>query len=291
MTPPRRLLAAALLTAAAAVPALPTSAAEPAKRAFGAAMGPATGAPAAFGEYAAGCLSGAVRLPDTGPGWQAMRLSRNRSWGHPDLIAFVRRLSAAAMAQGWAGLLIGDIGQPRGGPMSSGHRSHQLGLDVDVWMRPAERVDYSPEERETLSSTSVVAADRRSVNGGWTQGHVRVLRAAAEDPAVERIFVNAAIKRRLCDSADPQDRAWLRKLRPWWGHDSHFHVRLACPADSAGCVDQAPPPAGDGCDETLDWWFTDEALNPPPPDPAAPPRPELTLADLPAACSAVLEAQ
>ena len=264
--------------------------AEPAKRAFGAATAPTSGPAAAHGGYSAGCMAGAVELPESGPGWQAMRLSRNRNWGHPELVAFVERLSRAAQGEGWAGLLVGDISQPRGGPMTSGHKSHQIGLDADIWMRPAERLDLSREAREALSSDSVVASDRLRVNGAWTEGHARILRAAASDPAVARIFVNAAIKRELCRAASENDREWMRKIRPWWKHDSHFHVRLACPVGEAGCVDQAPPPPGDGCDETLEWWFSDEALNPPPPDPDAPPPRDLTLSDLPPACRAVLEA-
>ncbi len=264
---------------------------EPAKIAFGAASGPSTGESMAHGGYASGCIAGAMQLPETGSGWQAVRLSRNRNWGHPELIAVIERLSRAAQAEGWPGLLVGDLSQPRGGPMTSGHRSHQIGLDADIWMRPAKDLSLSRQAREGMKTYSVVAPNRRDVNKYWTGAHARVIQSAATDPAVARIFVNAAIKRQLCETAPSGDRAWLRKIRPWWKHDSHFHVRLSCPAGSVGCVDQAPPPAGDGCDETLAWWFSDEALNPAPPDPNAPPRRELTLANLPPACRAVLEAE
>ena len=256
---------------------------------FGAADAPTTGRAVAHGGYAAGCLEGARRLPETGPGWQAMRLSRNRNWGHPEAIAFIERLSGAAQRAGWAGLYVGDISQPRGGPMTSGHRSHQTGLDADIWLRPPRRLNLTVAEREAIGSPSVVTASRLVVNSAWTDAHAQVLEAAARDSAVARIFVNAAIKRRLCETRDEDDAAWLRKVRPWWGHDSHFHVRLHCP-DGGGCVEQDPPPAGDGCDATLAWWFTDEALNPPPPDPLVKPR-ALTLADLPGACRAVVEAK
>lgn len=263
--------------------------AQPAKFAFGKARTPAAGMAGAFGRYAAGCLSGAVRLPETGSGWQAMRLSRNRNWGHPSVIFFIKRLSRAARKAGWAGLYVGDISQPRGGPMTSGHRSHQIGLDVDIWLRPPDSLTLSRAEREKISSTSVVAGNRLRVNGRWTDSHSRVLEAAARDVSVARIFVNAAIKRRLCKSRTTDDAVWLRKVRPWWGHKSHFHVRLRCPAGRA-CVEQAPLPKGAGCDRTLAWWFTREALYPPPPDPRDR-RPELTLADLPSACRKVLKAR
>ena len=205
--------------------------AQPAKYAFGAARAPAGGAAAAFGRYAAGCLSGAVQLPESGPDWQAMRLSRNRNWGHPSVILFIKRLSRAARKAGWAGLYVGDISQPRGGPMTSGHSSHQIGLDVDIWLRAPDRLTLSRSERERISSTSVVARNRLRVNGRWTESHSRVLEAAALDDSVARIFVNAAIKRRLCKTRTKDDAVWLRKVRPWWGHTSHFHVPAALPGE------------------------------------------------------------
>ena len=266
------------------------AAAQPARALFGAASQPARAAPAAIGGYAAGCLAGAAPLAESGPGWQAMRLSRNRAWGHPEAIAFVARLGAQAQELGWPRLLIGDISQPRGGPMSSGHASHQIGLDIDIWLtRPGPR-PYSRAARETLSAVNQVAADRRGVAGTFTPGHAALLRAAAQDATVARIFVNAAIKAALCDAAPRGDRAWLRKVRPWWGHDHHFHVRLACPDGAGECVAQPPPPPGDGCDATLDWWFSAEALNPPKPGKPAKPKPPLALGDLPPACAAVLAA-
>lgn len=266
-------------------------AAEPAKYLFGAKRQPAAALdPSAHGEYARGCLAGGVELPETGPGWQAMRLSRNRNWGHPSVISFIERFSAEVQQIGWPRLYIGDISQPRGGPMRSGHRSHQLGLDVDIWLRrPSEKL-LSRRQREKIGSPRVVTRNRRSVNKHWTPSHHEVLREAARDAAVARIFVNAAIKQEMCN-AEPAgpDRAWLRKIRPWWGHDAHFHVRLNCPFDSPGCVAQAPIPPGDGCDETLAWWFSQEALNPKPRPGEKPKRRRtLTLADLPQACTTVL---
>ena len=262
---------------------------EPAKYVFSAVDAPTNAAPASLGGYAAGCLAGAVRLAETGPAWQAMRLSRNRNWGHPEMIAFIERLSRAGQAAGWPGLYVGDISHPRGGPMVSSHRSHQIGLDADIWLRPPGSLKLSVAEREKISSPSMVAANRLTVNGNWTGVHSEILEAAARDGAVARIFVNAAIKRRLCKDGGEDDSEWLRKVRPWWGHDSHFHVRLHCP-EAGACIDQEAPPEGDGCDAELDWWFTDEALYPPPRDPEDIP-PELMLADLPAACQAVLDAE
>ena len=262
---------------------------EPAKQLFGAERRPTARGPAPYGGYAKGCIDGAVELPETGPTWQAMRLSRNRNWGHPEAIDYIQRLSRKAAAQpGWNGLYIGDISQPRGGPMLTGHASHQIGLDIDIWMLPATNLALSREARESISSISLRRANGAYVNDSWTRQHHEILKAAASDPDVARIFVFPGAKVRMCRD-ETGDRAYLRKIRPWYGHHYHFHVRLNCPAGARGCVDQAAPPPGDGCAEAEEW--VQNILNPPPPDPNAPPprpRRELVLADLPQQCAQVL---
>jgi penicillin-insensitive murein endopeptidase len=269
-------------------------AATPAKQLFGAKATGSQQAPASHGSYAKGCVAGAVQLPETGPTWQAMRLSRNRNWGHPETISFIEKLSRFAAKQpGWDGLYIGDISQPRGGPMTSGHRSHQVGLDIDIWMRPADKLNFSRAQREKISSISMRRSKGAYVNGDWTRAHHEIIKAAASDKRVARIFVFPGAKVQMCKTAKG-DRRWLRKIRPWWGHHYHFHVRLACPKGARGCVDQAAPPRGDGCDDAQKW--VNDILKPPPPQPADPnapkpkPRRDYTLADLPQQCAAVLQA-
>jgi len=261
-----------------------------AKQLFGAQPHGSEHAPAAYGSYAKGCLAGAVALPESGPTWQAMRLSRNRNWGHPETIDMVQKLSRVAAQQpGWSGLYVGDISQPRGGPMLSGHRSHQMGLDADIWLRPADDLTLSRTARENISSISMRRANGAYTNGNWTRAHHEVVKAAAQDPRTARIFIFPGAKVQMCRD-ETGDRAWLRKVRPWWGHHYHFHVRLNCPENARGCVEQAAPPPGDGCAEA-DAWVRN-ILNPPPPDPDAPaprPRRELTMADLPRQCVAVLQ--
>src|SRR5437763_670085 len=88
-----------------------------AKVLFGREAAPTAGPAQAIGAYERGCLSGAVSLPGDGPNWQVMRPSRNRAWGHPVLIAFLERIAQKLPEVGWPGLLVGDIAQPRGGPM------------------------------------------------------------------------------------------------------------------------------------------------------------------------------
>lgn len=270
-----------------------------ANRLFGAKDAPSAQDPMPVGSYARGCAAGLVELPETGPSWQAMRLSRHRNFGHPVMIDYIRDLSAAAQQIGWAGLYIGDISQPRGGPMTSGHASHQIGLDADIWMLPPKRLNLSVQEREEISSVAVRSADQRSVTRNWTARHAALLRAAASDKRVDRIFVAAAVKNEMCKTATSADTAWLQKIRPIAGHDTHFHVRLKCPKGARLCETQKPTVAdlsngGTGCDETLMWWVTDY-LDPPKATgkPAKPaprekrPR-EFTMADLPKQCRAVL---
>lgn len=261
-----------------------------AKKLFGAKTGPSSQTPAAYGSYSNGCLAGGVRLPENGPTWQAMRLSRNRNWGHPELIDMLKKLSAFAATQpGWAGLYIGDLSQPRGGPMLTGHRSHQIGIDADIWMLPPKRLNLTVAERENISSISMRRAKGAYVNEKWTKQHQNILKAAAKDPRTTRIFVFPGAKVKMCED-EKGDRSYLRKIRPWYGHHYHFHIRLKCPKGSRACKNQAPPPPGDGCAEARQWQRN--ILNPPPPDPNAPkpkPRKELVLADLPKQCMAVLD--
>ena len=241
-------------------------------------------------------------MPETGPTWQAMRLSRNRNWGHPEMIDFIKKLSVKASKLGWAGLYIGDISQPRGGPMTSGHASHQNGLDADIWMLPAMRLNLSKSRRESISSISVRTDDQKKVNKNWTPTHMAIMKAAAEDPRVDRIFVAAAVKIEMCRTAG-KDRKWLAKVRPLYGHNYHFHVRLKCPSGSPHCQRQTPVSKisrGDGCDKSLEWWVTDY-LAPPPPKKKTKikkntkPKPrrarEMIMADLPRQCRGVLTSE
>ena len=202
----------------------------PAKTLFGQVTKPSDADPTPVGSYAKGCLAGAVPLPITGPAWQVMRLSRNRNWGMPELVSFLEKFATEGKKAGeWPGLLIGDMSQPRGGPMATGHASHQIGLDVDIWYVPMPGEILTAGQRETVPAVSLLMTGRLSVDPmKWSDRFPRLLKRAASYPEVSRIFVSPAIKQQLCDTVG-SDRAWLRKLRPWFGHDDHFHVRLECP--------------------------------------------------------------
>ncbi|MGB7261458.1 MAG: penicillin-insensitive murein endopeptidase [Albidovulum sp.] len=292
-----------LLVAILALAASMVQAEQLANKMFGAKRSASSQAPQSIGTYAKGCGGGFAQLPETGPTWQAMRLSRNRNWGHPELVQYVADLSATARNLGWAGLYVGDMSQPRGGPMTSGHSSHQIGLDADIWMLPPKRLNLTRGEREKISSISVRTEDQKRVNGNWTRTHHQLLRAAASDPRVDRIFVAAAVKVEMCKSAKSSDKLWLQKIRPLYGHNTHFHVRLKCPKGSRRCDTQKPTVAvlskgGDGCDETLNWWVTTYLEKPKtstkpkkqkkPKGPKKKGARDYTLADLPRQCAAVL---
>ncbi|MCC7273686.1 MAG: penicillin-insensitive murein endopeptidase [Alphaproteobacteria bacterium] len=249
---------------------------------------PSPGPPTIVGRTAHGCIGGAAALPVDGVGYQALRPGRRRNFGHPATVRLVEALGRHAASAGYGLLLVADMGQPRGGPMPSGHASHQSGLDVDIWFRRTMS-PLSPAERAEPLAVDMLRPDGKSVDPQrFGAAEIALLRFAASRPETDRVLVNPAIKRALCERVTG-DRRWLRRVRPWWGHSMHFHVRIACPAGQAMCEDAPPPPPGDGCDKDLLWWFSADAaralaerLRPREPQPPKP---------LPPACEGILAAK
>jgi penicillin-insensitive murein endopeptidase len=273
------LLIAAGMTVGATVPAM-------AQPEWGKATAPAPGPVHIFGSYTNGCIAGARSLPPEGPGHQVVRMSRNRYFGHPETIDYLLNFGRRVAGANLGIALIGDMSQPRGGPMAFGHASHEIGLDADVWFRlnlpPLPRV-----ARENLDLPSMVDPVTHRVDPKrFTDNQAEMVRFAAMDPRVARIFVNPAIKLALCERPWI-DRSWLRLIRPWNGHDAHFHIRLNCPAGQPECVPQDPPPPGDGCGEDLTAWLRKPVPAPQPPR-KEPVRPTPSPPAMPAACPAVL---
>ena len=168
--------------------------------------------------------------------------------------------------------------------------------DVEVRLRVRVHVviDLDRARRRRHRGGAVELGDRRDAlqeqpellhHGDLGPEHRKLLETVARSPGIARIFVNAAIKKALCREAGA-DRGWLRLIRPWWGHNYHFHIRLSCPAAQPDCQEQTAPGPGDGCGE-LDWWFTEEALHP---KPGPPPRP-LRISEMPAVCAALVQAR
>lgn len=249
---------------------------------------PSKDAAAVYGSYSAGCVAGAVPLEAHAEGLMTVRRGRHRYFGHPSLVEMLRKFGRDVARRRSELLLISDLSQPRGGypPPGSEHKSHQNGLDVDIWYK---RLEIFPGieslDPTDLHAPKVVAQDGASVNRQyWQHSNADIVLMAASYDEVARIFTHPAVKKEICNiySKDEPKRRLLRKIRPWWGHDRHFHVRLKCPKGEDGCKDQAPPPRGSGCDASLEWWFSDEAkeLASQPKKPYIPP-------ELPAECAAL----
>ena len=243
------------------------------------------------GFYTSGCLAGGEALPLIGIGYQVMRPDRNRYYGHPDLIELIHQLGLYA-AQRNARLLVGDLSQPRGGPMTYGHKSHQIGLDADIWLQhiPSDQ-QLSLRQSEQRKMRSVVNKSTGNIiNKHWSPLYRDILQAAAEISQVERIFVNPVIKRKLCQQ--DENAAWLYKIRPWWGHDAHFHVRLSCPMESSECRAQKPPPKHSGCDHHLIQWIEEQrqvVRKAPRPTQSTKSMPAKKPTDLPMQCNSLLK--
>ena len=239
-----------------------------AKKIFGNFTSPTQLSSESIGRYNKGCLDGGVELPTKGETWQHINSKRGRNWGHPTLIDFTKELSVKATQLGWKGLYIGDLGNPRGGPTPYGHAAHQVGLEVDIKFKKPKSLNLSIKDshndhrygKPSFKEINVVAKNQKNVNSNWTREHMDILKIAAKDERVNKIFVNAAIKVWMCKNAGLEDRSWLMKIRPERGHSEHFHIRLKCPQGSANCVNTPlwnKYKNVDGCDKQLAWWVTD----------------------------------
>ncbi|HCR86314.1 MAG TPA: penicillin-insensitive murein endopeptidase, partial [Alphaproteobacteria bacterium] len=208
----------------------------------------------------------AVELPLSGDGYQVMRPSRERNFGNANTISFINNLAQDVKNQLNGQLLIGDIAQKgNGGPMISGHASHQTGLDIDIWFwHPKNKAILTSQQREDVQAVLLVKDENKQLINKklWVlysdNYFSQLLKITSNKPEVDRIFVNPVIKKKLCELHKGQE--WLHKIRPWWGHDHHFHIRLKCPENNADCQAQPPiPDVGDGCNADLEYWFSEQA--------------------------------
>ncbi|GIU27888.1 penicillin-insensitive murein endopeptidase [Shewanella schlegeliana] len=206
----------------------------------------------AIGSYANGCLKGAEALPLNGNGYQVIRPQRQRYYGHPELIEFIEQYSASLNRLGSDDILIADMSMPRGGNFTQGHTSHQIGLDVDIWLKLAAEPLLDGEREQPTPLKLVNQKQFKLDTQLWSNAQTQMLKLAAIDARVARIFVSPVIKQHLCDLGLDDD-AWLEKVRPWWGHTYHMHVRLRCPKGDEFCREQVKIPKGSGCSE-LGWW-------------------------------------
>ncbi len=214
---------------------------------------------ASIGKYNAGCVKNSVALPETGLGYQVIRTSRKRNHGNAILVNYIKKFTRDFTKKYNANVLIADISKEGGGPILDDHSSHQSGLDADILLLHKNSVNelYTVPERESLRPVSKLNGAKNKIDfNKWASLNGELLKTAASYEEVNRIFINPAIKKHLCGKYGKE--SWLRKLRPWWGHDGHFHVRLSCPDDNSKCIDLESPKNIE-CGAGLDWWFSKEA--------------------------------
>lgn len=241
-----------------------------------------------IGSYAGGCIIGARAFPASTRGYELVNTKRNHQYGHSSLLDFVGELGNQSVKKGWGKLRVGDSSCPCGGRMGEGHASHQIGLDVDIFFGflPKNKVltfqernswDDKAQLNNEIASYEApkagIPAKAEIINGRYDERYMQLVRMAARNPQVDRIFVSPALKRELCtirnapDGKPTDDLRWLKKIRPWGGHKSHFHVRLKCPENAPSTCKQADIPGdpddteGFGCaGKDFAKWF--DALPP-----------------------------
>lgn len=242
--------------------------------------------PQIYGGYSAGCIDGAKPLPEKANGYLSVSQESGRIYGHPELITAIEKLGKKIEFHTKKTLLVGDLGHARGGPASlesSAHRSHQNGLDVDIWyeLLPKDKTFDSAMQPFSVLDPTGIGLNKKL----WTKEQMQILRYAASSSAVERILVNPHVKVAMCQHY--RGSSWLNKLRPWWGHDKHFHMRLKCPKGNKHCEPQKPVPDKDECGKELAWWFTKEAMD----DGKKEAEKERMYPNLPKQCDAVFAAK
>jgi len=221
-----------------------------------------------YGSYTSGCILGGEALPEEGEGYKVVNTYRNRYYAHSSLTSMIKSWGQWSKEKKLGTLVVGDLSQPAGGPLTGAHRSHQIGLDVDLRLHlltPGQKI----KNRNQFSSTDVVqckTTKAQKINyqfmpQKWPVSTTQLLQKIASEKNVERLFVSAGIKKYLC-AAFPDYPVWLKKIRPEWGHTSHFHVRLRCPEGMDQCQGQPPIPvdvtdtSGVGCSgQDLEYWF------------------------------------
>lgn len=150
----------------------------------------------AVGGYAAGCQFNSEALPLTGPGFKVIRKQRERFYGQPVLINYLTELGQKVQAANLPSMLVADIAMERGGPFAYGHRSHQTGLDVDIWLRPTPLAATSTA-LENIRELDMVDHDLYILTADFTDQQRQLLALAAQHNEVSRIFVHPLIKQSI----------------------------------------------------------------------------------------------
>lgn len=208
----------------------------------------------AIGFYSKGSLVNADTFPPAGPGLLKIMVPRNRAWATRDLVQILSAEAQESVRKypGTERLQIGDVANRNGGSIGS-HESHQNGLDADVVYYRENRVEQDPAHNAGFEE-NFVAQGRVTANFDLERNWDFMSRLVATG-RINRIFVDTAIKRALCEYAQrlPEPAGaltveTLRRLRPWPLHHDHMHVRILCPVKgSPRCIAQDEPPPGTSC--------------------------------------------
>jgi penicillin-insensitive murein endopeptidase len=203
-----------------------------------------------IGSPNAGRIQHPARLPDEGKGWLKLFLPRDRAWGSAALVRLLRGAGNEIenLFPGRSRLQVGDMSAAEGGKIS-GHRSHQNGLDADLAYYDLNDLEQDPQLTTGFALDMVqkgTVSPRFDLERNW-----HLIRILAQDPAVQRIFIDRHLISALCFYALEQTQADLAlifaKLGHFANHSDHLHVRLNCPAHQRRCVSGRPPLAPSVC--------------------------------------------
>lgn len=146
-------------------------------------------------------------------------------------------------------LQVGDLSAINGGA-APGHSSHQNGLDMDVVYLTHNKRLQSPQA--AYWEEDFIINNKVSENF-HTERNFALFKDLVNSHPVQRIFVDALIKKHLCEYVvkkglnDSASQETLRRLRPLDLHRTHFHVRVRCPETDGKCTPQEEVPGGNGC--------------------------------------------
>lgn len=221
---------------------------------------PTSGNHESAGFYSSGCLLGALEISESGKGFQLLKPERRRNFTHPETKKLFTHVMAKHFEKHGNYYLTGDFSLSQGGPTLSGHSSHQNGLDIDIFFDSTKSV-LSRNALKIHKIDSYLLNNEKINLKKWNKPLEELIVMFAKDERVDRLFIHPKFKQLFCEKRyelklSEKD---LIKIRPWYGHDEHIHVRLSCPADSPNCVKQPIPQEKETCGKDLNWWFTDDA--------------------------------
>ncbi len=225
---------------------------------------PLPGVSQSIGRPNGGCLIGAQELDLSGNTWELMRPQKRRNFAHPELIEILKQLGAHIQSKSVTKtekLLIGDLSQAAGGPLPFGDSSHQTGLDAEIWWMRLSHFPYvlDKENREKLEAKSILHADGLSLNSYWDVLTQEMLLWLASRGEVQAVYVNAAIKKKLC--LEMSFHPGHNKIFADFGHEKSFRLRLLCPENSKYCTNLWEDASANSCnDDDLEQWFRPEIL-------------------------------